>query len=204
MPPSDIYLVRHAQSTWNAAGRWQGQADPPLSEHGHEQARVLSARFPSADVTHVFTSDLERAAHTAAPLGARFGADPIVDTDLREIDVGNWSGRTREEIGAEDPAALQQYYRGRAGWTGGETYEQHEQRSERAARRLAEADSTGVVVAVTHGGTIRALVLSLLELDPGNRWRFAGIRHTSLTHLTRGPYGWRLVTFNAVLELEHA
>jgi broad specificity phosphatase PhoE len=204
MPPNDIYLVRHAQSEWNAAGRWQGQADPPLSPHGRVQVGQLASRFPPGPVTHLYTSDLQRAADTAAPLGDRFQLAPIVDADLREIDVGNWSGRTREEIGAEDPAALELYFRGRAGWTGGETYEQHEQRCERMAARLAATESDGTVVAVTHGGTIRGLVLAMLEIDHAHRWRFSGIRHTSLTHLTSGPFGWRLVAFNSVLELDHA
>ncbi len=204
MPPTDIYLVRHAQSEWNAARRWQGQADPPLSSHGREQVAALARRFPPVDVTHVVTSDLVRAHETALPLAARFGVDPIVDVDLREIDVGNWSGRTREEIGADDPAALDLYFRGKTGWTGGETYEQHELRCERAAATLAGLDSDGTVVAVTHGGTIRALVLALLQIDHDHRWRFTGIHHTSLTHLSRGPHGWRLAAFNAVLELDQA
>lgn len=204
MASSDIYLVRHAQSEWNAAGRWQGQADPPLSEHGQAQVAALAQRFPAADVTHVVTSDLVRAVDTAAPLAARFGVEPIVDVDLREIDVGSWSGRTREEIGAEDPAALDLYFQGRVGWTGGETYEEHEERCERAAARLDGLDTNGTVVAVTHGGTIRALVLALLRIDHDHRSRFSGIRHTSLTHLSRGPHGWRLVTFNGVLELDQA
>lgn len=204
MPPSDLYLVRHAQSEWNAAGRWQGQADPPLSEHGREQVRLLARRFPPAHVTHVFTSDLQRAMDTATPLAARFEVEPVVDVDLREIDVGSWSGRTREEIAADDPEALDLYFRGKAGWTGGETYEQHEVRSERAAAALTTVESDGTVVAVSHGGTIRALVLALLEIDHAHRWRFAGIGHTSVTHLTRGPYGWRLVTLNSVLELDQA
>jgi probable phosphoglycerate mutase len=204
MPPREIYLVRHAQSEWNAAGRWQGQADPPLSPHGRMQAEQLARRFPGVEVAHVLTSDLERAVDTAQPLASRFGVEPVVDVDLREIDVGDWSGRTREEIGASDPEALDLYFRGRTGWTGGETYEQHEVRCERAAGRLAALDGEGAVIAVTHGGTIRALVLTLLEIDHAHRWRFSGIRHTSLTHLARGPHGWRLVSFNAVLELDQA
>jgi probable phosphoglycerate mutase len=204
MTPNDIYLVRHAQSEWNAAGRWQGQADPPLSPHGREQSSALAELFPDRPVTRVVTSDLQRAADTATPLATRFGLPLEVDRDLREIDVGTWSGRTREEIGAADPVALDLYFQGRTGWTGGETYEQHEARSARAARRLSDSDVDGTLVAVTHGGTIRALVLALLEIDPAHRWRFASIAHTSLTHLTRGAHGWRLVTFNSVLDMGNA
>ncbi|MCW2955477.1 MAG: fructose-2,6-bisphosphatase [Thermoleophilia bacterium] len=201
MPPSDLYLIRHGQSEWNAAGRWQGQADPPLSEHGREQAAQLAVSFPDVDVTHVFASDLQRAFDTAVPLARRFDVEPIVEPDLREIDVGSWSGKTRDEIRAVDAPSLERYFEGVRGWTGGETYEEHELRCERAASRVGGTDTDGAVVAVTHGGTLRALVLALLEIDHAHRWRFTGIGHTSVTHLQRGPKGWRLVAYNAVLEL---
>lgn len=204
MTPTDIYLIRHAQSEWNAAGRWQGQADPPLSAHGRAQAQRLAVQFPDRPVTRVLTSDLQRAAATAAPLAARFGLEPVVDPDLREIDVGSWSGQTREAIGAKDPVALDLYFQGKVGWVGGESYEEHELRSIRAAHAMDSADVDGTLVAVTHGGTMRALVLALLEIDPKHRSRFSGINHTALTHLTRGPRGWRLVTFNAVLDVANA
>lgn len=204
MPPTDLYLVRHAESEWNAAGRWQGQADPPLSQRGLEQARALAQRFPDVDVTRVLSSDLERALETATPFAARFGITPQVDPDLREIDVGSWSGMSRPEILAQDAEALERYTRGEVGWSGGETFDEHEERSLRVARRLEMLETDGVVVAVSHGGTIRAVLRTLLELDHAERWRISGPGHTSLTHLTRGPIGWRLVTFNGVLDVERA
>lgn len=203
-PTSDLYLIRHAQSTWNAVGRWQGQADPPLSLEGERQADELAARFPHVDVQHLVTSDLERARCTAQVLGTRLGIAPTIDPDLREIDVGTWTGRTRAELHAEDAVALEEYFQGRTGWRGGETYAEHEVRCDRAARRLDEKADSGSVVAVTHGGTLRAIVLSLLEIDHAARWRFTGIGHTSTTHLRRFRHGWRLVTFNALLDLGDA
>lgn len=204
MPPSDIYLVRHAQSEWNAAHRWQGQANPALSDEGHEQARHLAEHFPPVRVSHVFTSDLERARATAAPFARRFGVEPIVDVDLREIDVGSWSGMTRAEIVAADPHALERYTRGEVGWSGGETFETHEARIARAVRRLEAVDTDDVVVAVSHGATIRAMVRTLLQLPHEDRWKLSGPGHTSLTHVRRGEYGWRLVTFNGVVDMRRA
>jgi probable phosphoglycerate mutase len=204
MPPSDLYLIRHAQSEWNAAGRWQGQADPPLSETGAEQAQLLAAHFPDVDVTHVLCSDLARARQTATPFAARFGLDLAIDPTLREMDVGSWSGLTRAQISAADPGAMDRYYRGEVGWTGGETFDEHEARSARAAELVTNVDTDGVVVAVTHGGTLRAILRTLLEIPHAERWRISGPGHTALSHLKSSPHGWRLVSFNATLPLEDA
>jgi probable phosphoglycerate mutase len=202
MPPTDIYLLRHAESEWNAAGRWQGQADPPLSPRGLEQAARLARHFPDVDVTHVLASDLRRARTTAEPFAARFGLELEIVVDLREIDVGSWSGLTRAEIVERDPTALDKYSRGEVGWEGGESFVEHEVRSARAAEHLTSIDSDGVVVAVTHGGTIRALLRTLLDLTHEDRWKLTGPGHTSINHVTRGPAGWRLVTFNGVPDVE--
>lgn len=202
MPPSDIYLVRHGESEWNALGRWQGQADPPLTPRGVRQARHLAEHFPHVDVTHVFASDLERARATAAPFAARFGLETRIEPVLREIDVGSWSGLTRAQILERDPQALERYALGEVGWEGGESFAEHEERAMRAVRMLEGVDTDGVVVAVSHGGTIRALMRILLDLPHGDRWKLTGPGHTSLSHVTRGALGWRLVTFNGVVDVE--
>lgn len=201
MPPAHVYLVRHAESTWNAAGLWQGQADPPLSERGTGQAAALAEYFPDTDVTHLLTSDQQRARQTAEPFGARFGLDAEVWEVLREIDVGSWSGRTRDEIRAADPGAIERYHRGEAGWEGGETFEAHEERCRRAVDRLEAISSDGVVVAVSHGATIRGVVRTMLGIPHTERWRLSGPAHTSVTHLSTSPAGWRMQAFSAVRDI---
>src|SRR4051794_37087955 len=97
-----LILVRHGQSTYNAQGRLQGQADPPLSEVGREEARRLAPALPRFSDDRVVTSDLQRARETAALLGHP-GARP--DPRLREIDVGTWAGRPLSEVpDGSDPA----------------------------------------------------------------------------------------------------
>ena len=204
MPPSDLYLIRHAESEWNAAGRWQGQANPPLSARGREQSRVLAEHFPDVDVRRVVSSDLVRARETATPFAERFGVELEIDPALREMDVGSWSGRTREEIAEAEPGALERYYEGAVGWTGGETFEEHELRCAAVTQELVSLDTDGVVVAVTHGGTLRAILRTLLEIPHEERWRISGPSHTTISHLTSSPHGWRLVTFNGSLALEDA
>jgi broad specificity phosphatase PhoE len=90
--PTSFLLIRHAESEWNAAGRWQGHGDPPLSARGREQAAALARELEGEGVEVLIASDLARSAQTAAILGARWGLAPTPDARLREIDVGRWTG----------------------------------------------------------------------------------------------------------------
>jgi broad specificity phosphatase PhoE len=92
-----MLLVRHGQSEWNATGRWQGQADPSLSDLGRRQAHVAASRLGAVDV--IVSSPLVRAAHTAEIISSALGVGPVVlDAGLMERDSGPWSGLTRDEI----------------------------------------------------------------------------------------------------------
>src|SRR3954449_1914254 len=100
-----LLLVRHGQSEWNAVGRWQGQADPPLTELGREQARLAARSLGALDA--IFASDLQRATETALIISNALGVGPVViDPDLRERDAGEWSGLTRSEIEEQYPGYL--------------------------------------------------------------------------------------------------
>jgi probable phosphoglycerate mutase len=159
-----ILLVRHGESTWNAAGRWQGQADPPLSERGRDQAVEAAARVGTIDA--IVTSDLERAAHTGQIIARLVGVDHVaVDPALRERDAGPLSGLTRDEIHerfpgllADDPAGFQPDDDGNPRWPEGwESDTDLWDRLEVALVAMALAVPDGDVLGVTHGGVIYAL-----------------------------------------------
>ena len=104
---TSVLLLRHAQSVWNAQGRWQGWADPPLSPAG-EQAALAAAGHDALDTIEATTSsDLQRAARTAELLaGARPWPAVRRYRGLRERGAGRWTGLTRPEIEARWPGAL--------------------------------------------------------------------------------------------------
>jgi broad specificity phosphatase PhoE len=152
-----VVLVRHALSTWNLEGRWQGQADPPLSAAGEAQSREAAARLGPVDL--VVTSGLARADRTAALLAP--GIPAVVEVGLREYDVGSWSGRTRDEIVERWPVELEAFDAGRLECPpGGESRAAFDRRVSEATARLsriiagAGADRTLVV---THGGVLRSV-----------------------------------------------
>jgi broad specificity phosphatase PhoE len=145
-----ILLVRHGQSVWNADGRWQGQADPPLSELGQTQAASASARIGIVD--GIYASDLLRAHHTAEIVAAPIGADVAVDRRLRERAAGDWEGRTRADIDERWPGYLESGRRP-PGYEAGESVLA---RVLEVLGEIAEAHD-GDVLVVTHGGVVRTL-----------------------------------------------
>src|SRR4051812_28738357 len=100
-----ILLVRHGESEWNAMGRWQGQADPPLTDLGRRQAFAAAASLGTVD--GIAASDLQRASDTAEIISNQLGVGPVViDPRFRERDAGEWSGLTRHDIHRDWPGYL--------------------------------------------------------------------------------------------------
>jgi broad specificity phosphatase PhoE len=158
-----LLLLRHGESEWNAAGRWQGWADPPLSPEGEAQASEAGRLLQGVGFTAAASSDLQRARRTAELAGGALGLDAVhVDAGLREYDVGEWSGLTRAEIETRWPGALDDWRHGRLVATpGGETRDTFVARVAAAVTRLGARFSGGTVLVVTHGGVIGALERSL-------------------------------------------
>src|SRR5215467_961883 len=96
LAPSRLLLVRHGESTWNAARRIQGQLDPPLSDRGMMQAREVGERLAGRRLVGFYCSDLVRARQTAEVIAGAVGVEPQPETGLREIALGAWEGKTRE------------------------------------------------------------------------------------------------------------
>jgi probable phosphoglycerate mutase len=173
-PRTRLLLVRHGQTPWNAAGRWQGHADPGLSERGRDQAAELAAalrRELEGGWARIVASDLRRARETAGILADSLGLAVETDIRLRELDVGAWTGLTRSEIEARDPELLTAFESGeptiRAG--GGETRLEIRRRARALVGHVAERHAGQRLIVVTHLGVIRAL---LPGVEPGNTDRY--------------------------------
>lgn len=166
-----LWLVRHAESTWNAVGRWQGQADPPLSARGREQAEALARELRDEGLEVLVASDLTRTSETARIVGQILRVELRFDVRLREIDAGSWSGLDRHEIGRRDAAALERFDSGDpdAPAGGAETRSDVGRRARAALQEILpglQGSRTGIV---SHGGLLQALVPGLQLANAG--WR---------------------------------
>ena len=169
---TSLLLIRHGQTSWNADGRWQGHGNPSLTEEGLAQAEELAlslaleqqrgrrAEHEQKAWTRVFSSDLERARQTAVVVAERLGLPLEFDRRLRELDVGAWSGLTREEIVRRDPDRLRRFELGepliRPG--DGESRVEIRERTHALVSDFARQFSGDRIIVVTHLGVIRSLV----------------------------------------------
>jgi broad specificity phosphatase PhoE len=167
-----VYLARHGETEWNAAGRWQGHTDVALSARGREQALALAARLRGKGIGRIRASDLSRARETAEIVARAIGLGaPDVDPDLRERSFGIFEGRTRDECALLYPevwARYQQVLRPTFAVQplthipGAEPHERVVARMTEALRRatavLGRADEALLIV--SHGGSLRVLMAS--------------------------------------------
>jgi broad specificity phosphatase PhoE len=185
-----LLLVRHGESEWNAVRRLQGQADIALSEKGEAQARELAPVIAQLAPDLVVTSDLRRARHTAELLGF---PDARCETNLREVNVGDWTGQEIANIIADQPEQYRGWRAGTFAPPGGELWVDFCARTARATEEAAK--SADRLLVVCHGGVIRALLQNLLDLSPR---RIIPVGPASLTVLAQKPgeNAMRLEVFN--------
>ncbi len=156
----------------NAAGLWQGQADPPLSARGRLQARRLGRALSGTGLAALVSSDLARARETAEILGEALGLVPEPRLDLREMDVGTWSGLSHAEIARRWP---EDYARFRAGCLdiragGGESRRELFARVRRALAEVVARHPSGRAAVVSHRGALRAIAPELALGNAEARW----------------------------------
>ncbi|MGH2752832.1 MAG: histidine phosphatase family protein [Actinomycetota bacterium] len=169
-----IYLVRHGATQWNIDKRAQGTADIPLTPKGMEEAQIAREALANIPMEAVYSSDLVRAVETARPIAAAHGLEVDTDPDFREIDQGEWTGLTVEEIRERWPDRWgpARHYSPRPG---GEAPDDVRRRALAGLKRVVEAHPDGDVVIVSHGGTIRWICAEALGYDAHRSARIRGL-----------------------------
>lgn len=180
--PARLLVLRHGQSTWNAERRWQGWADPPLSALGEKQAGDAARNLRDFDFAAVCSSDLQRATRTARVLASKLGiGEMVVEADLRERNVGVFTGKTAEEIRARWPECFDGGSGRLLSVPEGEDDEMLFLRAAPALSALAQRYPGQELLVVSHGGLIRSLERQLgvqtaaTTPNLAGRWFEAGV-----------------------------
>lgn len=204
---TELILVRHGETVWNQERRYQGQRDSPLSPLGKEQAEKTGKFLANQEIKAIYCSDLKRALSTAQAIGAYHRLVPIVQPRLREMAFGVWEGLTREEILGRYPAIFkercQNYLKTRI--PGGELPGEVVKRMQQTLWELGPKHSNETAVLVAHGGALRLMLASLLQMPLENAHRLH-LDNGSISRLlykedTRGGL-WEILNINSTGHLQ--
>ncbi|MEU6023972.1 histidine phosphatase family protein [Micromonospora sp. NPDC047134] len=193
-----LIIWRHGNTDWNAASRVQGQTEVPLNDLGREQAREAAPLLAALNPDAIVTSDLSRAADTAAALAALTGLPVRSDARLRERYFGQWQGLLLTEVAERFP---EEYARWRAGdpdpGAAVEPLDELGKRIGTALHEIADEMPGGTIVVATHGGAARQGCGQLLGWDHTVLRTIGPLRNCHWTDLRReDDRGWRLRSYN--------
>lgn len=184
---TELWLIRHGQTDWNIAGRYQGQTDIPLNTTGQSQAQALAEKLKGQFFNAAYSSDLTRARLTAEILVAQVGCPLTIDRRLREISHGEWEGQYFEEIKARyNPAGWPAGSPEKLRAPGGESVEEVADRALAATIDICKKHPTGKVLLVSHGLTVATIWCQAHQISLDEVYRYIPENATPL------PLVWKL------------
>lgn len=189
-----LIFVRHGESNANGNGFFAGQLDIDLSQRGLQQAE-LTARYISEKyhVDTIYSSDLQRAYHTALPIAKACAAEIIKIPQLREIFAGEWQGLCFDELQTLhfDSYGVWLNDIGKAHPTNGESVEALSKRIWDTVQEIAKREENKTVVIVTHATPIRTLLCRIKGLDLDQMKQISWVSNASVS-VVRADGDWIL------------
>jgi len=167
-----LILVRHGETDWNKESRYQGQTDLELNETGKRQVEMLRNRLADTPIDLVYVSDLKRAMVSAQIITRGRDIVMVSRQELREINFGEFEGKTFEEIEAIYPDWVPTNF----DFTSyrGESLNQVAARIKTFLSELAERNSSEqTVLVIGHGGSLRVMLCILLGIDVSEWWQIS-------------------------------
>jgi len=198
-----LLLARHGETDDNANQVFQGRAGGGLNERGRAQSERLAFRLAKRGIGAIVASDLDRAKETALIVAHIAGVAPTFDSDLREVDVGAWTGLSHHEVQERFPEEWDAWNAGldvRRG--GGETYAELAERIRGSVERIAHAHMGKTVLVVSHGAAVRSFVCHTLGLAAQGPRSLGGMENTALALFTVLDGRMRLRGWNDTAHLE--
>lgn len=195
---TEILLIRHGETEWNASGRFQGSKDISLAEEGVVQAKFLKERLQN-DFDIVYASPLSRAMETAEIICEGTNLNPIPEDGIKEIGFGSWEGLTIDQIRDQYPEEFNIWRTDEenAALMGGDlSLKQASFRAKEAILKIASANRGKKIIIVAHGGIIKAGLIGLFDWKMTMYHKF-NLGNTAITKLIiTDSLDARLITLN--------
>ena len=167
-----LYLIRHGETDYNNALRFQGQTDVLLNRKGIEQAERVAEFFRNIPLRAIYTSNLKRASATAEIIGRVKGIEPQETDALREMSFGIWENMNSKDIQKKYAKEWKDFFASPANIKipQGESMSDVQKRAYPEVQRILDEYPEGDVAFVAHGGIIRVLICTMLGLDLNRSW----------------------------------
>lgn len=190
-----IVLARHGETALNREHRFRGRADPALTDKGTQQAELLAEAIAMLKPSALYTGPRLRARQTAEAIARHTGLRPEIHPGLEDLDYGDWTGRTDDEVARTWPAeyALWRHAPEALELPGGESMRTAQARIWAAIEQLAERHRGSTLVAVTHDQSIRLALCRVLDAPMASlhRLRIDVAHHVGLEkHKERWMVAW--------------
>lgn len=178
-----LYLTRHGETEWNIEKRMQGWQDSPLTEKGREDARRLRKRLEEGDLTAIYASTSGRALDTAKIIRGERLIPIYQEERLREIHLGDWEGKTHDEIQRFDPILFHHFWNEPHLYAPkrGERFSDVQNRAFAALTDIINEYRSGNIVIVTHGVVLKTIVTRLKQAPLEELWARPFMHGASLT-----------------------
>ncbi len=201
-----LYLIRHAATPANLLNpaKLQGRrTDPDLAPLGLRQAAATRDFLAIRAIDAVYSSPLGRALRTAEIIAEPHGLDPVVVPELTECDVGDWEGRSWEEVKAADPENYARYHADPSlhGYRGGENFRQVHDRAAHAIEAILAHHAGSAIVVVSHHIVNRTYLAGVLGLGPA-RARAVSLENCGISIVQREAGKTAVSTLNAAFHLQ--
>lgn len=192
-----LYLIRHGESEANKIDAFAGQSRFDLTEQGRAQAQRVAEYLVSVHADAIYASDLPRAYHTAIPTAERKGMEIIKNQNLREIDAGDWDGRTFDDLQATDPNyPMWMSNIGRACPTGGESVIELQSRVMGELTAIAQRHDGQSVFIFTHATPIRTFAAHCAGKTLDTMREIPWMSNASVTHAVYEDGAFRMLEYS--------
>ena len=178
-----IYLTRHGQTEWNKVHRMQGWQNAPLTQLGKKQAAQLGKRLKAVLFDSIYSSDSDRAYHTAEIITQKRNQVINRITALREINLGEWEGKLISEFEQSNPTEYQNFWKSPHLYASstGESFFDVKERVILAIDKIINQHPQECVLIVAHTVVVK-IILAYFENEPIQElWNLPYIHPTSLS-----------------------
>ena len=181
----NLYITRHGETVWNREMRLQGWQNSPLTEKGIMQGKTLNGAVKKYGIEKIYSSPSERAALTAMYANGDLDLPIIYLEELKEMNMGDWEGRTLEEIRMLEPENFENYWYNPFEFrkNSGEDFEEMLARSKKALDIIIRESQGQNVLVVTHGVTLKALMSWFAKGGFQEYWVTPVVTQTSISHV---------------------